>query len=48
MAYQYDQVLGQEPRGKAIDVVQGPELNLDRLSCVLLAVPLSRLVSRNG
>ena len=27
----YGQVLGQEARGKGIDVVQGPELNLDRV-----------------
>jgi beta-glucosidase len=31
LAYQYGQVLGQEARGKGIDVVQGPELNLDRV-----------------
>jgi len=31
LAYQYGQVLGQEAKGKGIDVVQGPELNLDRV-----------------
>jgi len=31
LAYRYGQVEGQEARGKGIDVVQGPELNLDRV-----------------
>ncbi len=31
LSYAYGQVLGQEAKGKGIDVVQGPELNLDRV-----------------
>ncbi len=31
LAYRYGQVEGLEARGKGIDVVQGPELNLDRV-----------------
>ena len=31
LAYRYGQVEGQEALGKGIDVVQGPELNLDRV-----------------
>lgn len=31
LSYRYGQVLGQEARGKGIDVLQGPELNLDRV-----------------
>jgi beta-glucosidase len=31
LSYGYGQVLGQEARGKGIDVLQGPELNLDRV-----------------
>lgn len=31
LSFGYGQVLGQEAKGKGIDVVQGPELNLDRV-----------------
>jgi beta-glucosidase len=31
LSFEYGQVLGQEAKGKGIDVVQGPELNLDRV-----------------